>query len=374
MKRKSRVSEIALIFILVAVALLLVACERPVDRDSSDELELEEAAVFSPTIEPTTIPDPPTPIQPTEVVELPTVVIEAAPILEPTPEPTTPPESVPEVEATPISSSIVITTPLDGALLDVSGDIVIGGTGEGLPEGNVSLEVKDNEDYVLVRKSTVLIGDNVGLGGSGVWEIAVSITLDLDQEGSIYAYSASPGDGSIVATDTISISLYQSVRLPFIEIDSPVAGSVLVENPFLVSGRGGGLFEGNVVVQVEDANGNILLFQPTILQGDNVGMGGSGVWETSISLAAYPGTPVRIVAYSTSPQDGAVIASASVDVVFGEAAGSVIHLVQPGENLYRISLIYGVSMDAIMVANGLPNADYVFAGQVLIIPSPTSVE
>ena len=47
---------------------------------------------------------------------------------------------------------------------------------------------------------------------------------------------------------------------------------------------------------------------------------------------------------------------------------SVVHTVQPGENLYRISLQHGVSVDAIVQANGLSSAETVYVGQRLIIP------
>lgn len=46
----------------------------------------------------------------------------------------------------------------------------------------------------------------------------------------------------------------------------------------------------------------------------------------------------------------------------------IVHLVERGENLFRISLRYGVAMDAIMAANGLVDAHRIFAGQNLIIP------
>jgi LysM repeat protein len=44
------------------------------------------------------------------------------------------------------------------------------------------------------------------------------------------------------------------------------------------------------------------------------------------------------------------------------------HTVVPGENLYRISIHYGVSMYAIAEANGITNLDLIYAGQVLCIP------
>jgi LysM repeat protein len=43
--------------------------------------------------------------------------------------------------------------------------------------------------------------------------------------------------------------------------------------------------------------------------------------------------------------------------------------VQPGDNLFRISLRFNVSMAAIMQANGLVNSNYVYVGQTLCIPT-----
>ena len=58
-------------------------------------------------------------------------------------------------------------------------------------------------------------------------------------------------------------------------------------------------------------------------------------------------------------------------------AEDVIHVVQPGETLFRIGLRYGVSWVAIMQANGLVSTT-IYVGQPLIIPSggdlPASVQ
>lgn len=48
--------------------------------------------------------------------------------------------------------------------------------------------------------------------------------------------------------------------------------------------------------------------------------------------------------------------------------GQRIHVVQPGENLYRIALRYGVSLSVIAQVNGIPNVSLIYAGQQLIIP------
>lgn len=48
-------------------------------------------------------------------------------------------------------------------------------------------------------------------------------------------------------------------------------------------------------------------------------------------------------------------------------AAQIVHTVQPGENLFRIGLRYGVDWRAIMAANGLYNT-YIYVGQTLVIP------
>ncbi len=51
------------------------------------------------------------------------------------------------------------------------------------------------------------------------------------------------------------------------------------------------------------------------------------------------------------------------------AQGAVVHVVQRGENLFRIALRYGVTMDALVAANGLGSADHIYVGQRLVIPA-----
>ncbi len=54
------------------------------------------------------------------------------------------------------------------------------------------------------------------------------------------------------------------------------------------------------------------------------------------------------------------------------------HVVQRGENLYRIALHYGISISALAEANDITNTSRIFAGQTLIIPNynptPDTVE
>ncbi len=49
--------------------------------------------------------------------------------------------------------------------------------------------------------------------------------------------------------------------------------------------------------------------------------------------------------------------------------GEVTHVVQPGENLFRIALRYNTTVEAIAQANGIANASQIYVGQELTIPA-----
>jgi heat shock protein HslJ len=86
--------------------------------------------------------------------------------------------------------------------------------------------------------------------------------------------------------------------------------------PVHIAGIGRGLFEGNVVIQVLDAEGNILIEQPTNAQGENVGIGAAGSWSIDLAVDVEPGTTAQITAFSQSPADGSWMASDRVVVTF----------------------------------------------------------
>lgn len=52
----------------------------------------------------------------------------------------------------------------------------------------------------------------------------------------------------------------------------------------------------------------------------------------------------------------------------GVLAQGGTHTVQTGENLYRIALQYGLTVEQIAAANGITNPDQIYIGQVLVIP------
>ncbi|MEO8395656.1 MAG: LysM peptidoglycan-binding domain-containing protein [Chloroflexota bacterium] len=71
-----------------------------------------------------------------------------------------------------------------------------------------------------------------------------------------------------------------------------------------------------------------------------------------LKAALIPILIVMLVAFSVSAQEG-----------------ETIHIVLPGENLFRISQDYNVAVDSIAQANNITNTWRIYAGQKLIIPS-----
>jgi LysM repeat protein len=55
-----------------------------------------------------------------------------------------------------------------------------------------------------------------------------------------------------------------------------------------------------------------------------------------------------------------------------EVAGSATHVVATGENLTRIARHYGVTIAAIVTANGIANPSRIFTGQGFVIPTATA--
>jgi LysM repeat protein len=55
-------------------------------------------------------------------------------------------------------------------------------------------------------------------------------------------------------------------------------------------------------------------------------------------------------------------------LAFGPVSEGTTHIVQWGDTLHSIAMCYGTTVEAIMAANNLPNPDYIYVGQRLFIP------
>jgi hypothetical protein len=238
-------------------------------------------------------------------------------------EPTAPPAvaiptKAPVPTAAPGQAWIVITEPDQGQVVEIDQPIRVQGKGGVLTEGNVVVEALDWQGNVLDRQAATLQGPEVATGGEGDWSVELNIDAEPGTAGTIRAYHPSPLDGSIVAEDSVEVSLGRTeAKTPYIKIEEPAQGALLdISRPVTVRGSGGALTEGNVVVEALDAGGNVLDQQPATLQGPDVGTGGEGTWSVELAVPVSGQAPGYIAAFSTSPRQRDFVASDHVEVTF----------------------------------------------------------
>ncbi len=89
---------------------------------------------------------------------------------------------------------------------------------------------------------------------------------------------------------------------PNITITSPQPGETL-DGPYIITGTGQGLPEGNVIVRLLDGNNEIMAEQATVLQGEHAGTGGYGTWQVNFSnIYGQPNANGAVEAYN--PETG----------------------------------------------------------------------
>jgi len=101
----------------------------------------------------------------------------------------------------------------------------------------------------------------------------------------------------------------------FIQINEPTDGSEIdISKPVVVSGNAGGLYEGSVVVQVLDQDGNVLTEGTTTINAPDAGTGGSGPWQIELNVQAEQGTSGVVRAFSKSPAGDEIAAEDQIQV------------------------------------------------------------
>jgi LysM repeat protein len=95
--------------------------------------------------------------------------------------------------------------------------------------------------------------------------------------------------------------------------------------------------------------------------------------ETLYSIARYYGTSVSALVQANGLRNANFIWVGQRLTIPGGGSGSTggssggVHVVQRGETLYSIALRYGTSVSALVQANGLRNANFIYVGQRLLI-------
>ncbi len=97
--------------------------------------------------------------------------------------------------------------------------------------------------------------------------------------------------------------------------------------------------------------------------------------DTLYSIAYRHGVSVQALASANNIHNPSLIRSGQTLVIPGATAASSysssasVHVVQRGENLFRIALRYGTTVQALAAANNLASTSLIHAGQRLVIPA-----
>jgi LysM repeat protein len=95
--------------------------------------------------------------------------------------------------------------------------------------------------------------------------------------------------------------------------------------------------------------------------------------DTLWGLAIRFGTTVEAIKTRNNLQSNVIYKGQKLIIAGTESGETITHVVQPGENLFRISLKYGTTVEAIAAANNIINPSFVYAGQKLLIRKGSTV-
>lgn len=173
---------------------------------------------------------------------------------------------------------------------------------------------------------------------------------------SVVPYCGYSGGFVLLRTNPITNQGEPLLQINVVELGNAVARAVSSGSAQLIAVRGGVTVYAlpTYEIQITDLTpGNFYRF---ITRADTCGAPLSSPGSTTtVAPAPVPAAPAPVApvpSYRTRYTD----------------TGVRVHFVQPGENLFRISLRYGVSLSRLAAVNNIGNTHWIYAGQALIIP------
>lgn len=269
-----------LIISVITLAALALACNLP-------------SITAGPTATPAPAPQPPEPLPP-------------KPIASPTPGPA--PDGPQE--------AILILEPGPGSRL--TSPLRVAGIADSTFEQHlvVRLVADDGTELAL---TPVIIQTEMGTRGPFEGELAFSVSGE--RNALLQVYSASARDGGITHLASVGVTLAPAgpaqitpaqPHLESIQIMAPQAGDTIAGGVVHVEGFGLASFEGTLVIEVYDEQGNLVSSVPTIVDAPDIGLPGTFSVDVAYSVTAEGAG--RIVVVDPLPAFNGLGHIASVEV------------------------------------------------------------
>ena len=210
-------------------------------------------------------------------------------------------------------SFVAIISPANGTQWNVAESIQVTGSARDVPDDTVLIFAIDGT-LNIVGQSTATLGPPNDQGVRayvGTLSASVSATTD----GKIVSGVLNE-DGSVAGSAGVFVTYVVPVQASITITQPPDSATLATPESIGVTGTGEGLPENNVVVRATDSSGNVLAEVATILDASSVG--GAGNWSLTLSVDVAAGTTGQITAFSTDPATGGTIASATINVTYGQ--------------------------------------------------------
>lgn len=287
MKQIVKITFLVLIMLLGACNFPLLSTEEPMST-----LEPVSTGVIETPVLPTRPPSQPAPVEteiPSPLPELPREAVEVIEILEPGP-------------------GSRLTSPLR-----------VAGRADPTFEQNLVVRIVLDDGMVLNQVPNTIGAD---LGERGPYEVEVPFEIQGELNALIQVYDISARDGGIIHLNSVGVTLIESGEVDIITVP-PEPEAIIINQPGFgerisggvvhVEGIGIASFEGTLVVEVHDIEGNVVGMQPLIVSAPE--MGQPGPFSVDVSYEVGEEMPGRIVVIDPLPVFDGIGHIASVEVI-----------------------------------------------------------
>lgn len=256
------------------------------------------AACSTATPTPETIVVTATPGAPTEAVP----TAEPPPTAEPTPDDGNP------------AVFLAIISPKNGTVWESTNFIDVTGSARAMPNDEVIVFFVD-EGRNIHGYACAELGDP-NANNIKTFQTSMTAPVNTTTEGKVIAVVLGD-DGSVAGSAGVFATADPDKDDKHIIVESP-GNRCVITNPssFTVEGSAQGAFENNVVVQAQDANGNVLAEGITTYSSSTAD--GPGSWSVTMSVNVAGGTEGRLVAFSPDPAGGSSLSSQTYTVFYGK--------------------------------------------------------
>ena len=159
------------------------------------------------------------------------------------------------------------------------------------------------------------------LGQRGTYSVDVPFEIEDERQGFIEIFDSSPRDGGIVHLNAVVVTLSSSGEPEIKKVDPhperidiyfPLSNQTISGGVVHVEGFALASFEQTLLVELQDADGNVIAGQPIIVQAPDLGQ--PGRFQVDLAYSIQSEGPGRLTIRDISPAFGGDIHIASVEI------------------------------------------------------------